>query len=345
MMWLTWRQFRAQAIVSGCVLLALAIALLVTGFGLAHLYTASGLPGCHPQAACQRLAGDFTSQLNGSAYRFVFYLGTVLTYVAPALIGAFWGAPLVARELETGTFRLAWNQSISRRRWLLIKVGLVGLVAMAIGGLLSLMVGWWAEPIYRLTGIATGRNSQSFSRLEPLLFGAHGIAPIGYAAFAFTLGVTAGLLIKRTIPAMAVTLAGFVFVQVAWPAWIRPRLLTPLHSTFPLTPSAIDGLEITNNSQMIIMGAVDKPGAWILSDQTVNSAGHVFSGPPTRACLSGGIQACNNSIGALHLNQLITYQPGSRFWAFQWYETGIFIVLAVALAWFCSMWISRRRLA
>ncbi len=345
MIWLTWRQFRGQAIASGCLLVALAIALLVTGFGLARLYAVSGLAGCHPEAACQRLANDFSIQLRRTPYGFVFNLGTVLTYGAPALIGVFWGAPLVARELETGTFRLAWNQSISRRRWLTIKVGLIGLVAMAVGGLLSLMVSWWAEPIYRATGVVAGRSSLNVGRLEPQQFGAHGIAPIGYAAFAFMLGITVGLLIRRTIPAMAVTLAGFAFVQLAWPAWIRPRLFTPLRSTVQLTSSAIDGLEIRTNSQMIVTGAVNKPGAWILSDQTVNSAGHLFTGPPTRACLTGGIQACNNSIGALHLNQLITYQPASRFWAFQWYETGIFLVLAIALAWFCSLWISRRKLA
>jgi hypothetical protein len=30
----------------------------------------------------------------------------------------FWGAPLVAGELESGTFRLAWTQDVSRVRWL-----------------------------------------------------------------------------------------------------------------------------------------------------------------------------------------------------------------------------------
>jgi len=39
----------------------------------------------------------------------------------PALLGIFWGAPLIARELETGTCRLAWNQSVTRTRWLTVK--------------------------------------------------------------------------------------------------------------------------------------------------------------------------------------------------------------------------------
>ena len=68
-------------------------------------------------------------------------------YLAPALIGLFWGAPLIARELETGTYRLAWNQSVTRSRWTLAKLGIGGLASVAVAGLLSLMITWWASPI------------------------------------------------------------------------------------------------------------------------------------------------------------------------------------------------------
>jgi hypothetical protein len=348
MIWLTWRQFRAQAIMIGCVLAAFAIALLATGPGLAHLYTATGLPGCRSHGDCAQLASQFLRyHIRATGYAALFYLGLGLTYLAPALIGAFWGAPLVAREIETGTFRLAWNQSVSRRRWALAKLGLIGAAAMATAGLLSLMVTWWAEPLYRAVDQVSSPVDGNVSQFVPLLFGAHGIVPVGYAAFGFALGVTAGVLIKRTIPAMAVTLAGFVAVQFAWLSWIRPHLLTPLRVSIPLTPSAITGIGIGtgSNSQMSVSGAVTKPGAWILGNQTVNSAGHPFTGPATQACLSGSQTACDTSIGALHLKLLISYQPASRFWEFQWYETAIFLLLAVALAWSSSLWINRRRLA
>ena len=87
-----------------------------------------------------------------------------------------------------------------------------------------------------------------------------------------------------------------------------------------------------------------KPGAWVLANQTIDPAGHPFTGPPTHACLTQSFQACNASVAKLHLRQVLTYQPSSRYWTFQWYETGIFLVLAVALVWFCYWRISRRHL-
>ena len=106
--------------------------------------------------------------------------------VVPGVIGVFWGAPLVARELETGTYRLAWTQSVTRARWIAVKLGVVGLASMAAAGLLSLMVTWWSSPIDRV-------NMTLYTSFDQ-----RGIVPIGYAAFAFALGVLAGVLIRRT---------------------------------------------------------------------------------------------------------------------------------------------------
>ena len=127
-------------------------------------------------------------------------LALALVLIVPVVIGMFWGAPLVARELETGTFRLAWTQSVTRLRWLLVKLGLVGLASAVVGGLLSLMVSWWFSPIDKV----------SANRFSPAAFGMHGFVPAGYALFAFVLGATVGVLFRRTLPAMAVTLVGFI---------------------------------------------------------------------------------------------------------------------------------------
>ena len=346
MIWLSWRQFRTQAIVAGLVLVAFAIALLATGFSLAHLYSSSGLPGCQSHGSCPHAIQNFMSQMRGSAYAFVFYIGVVLIYGGSALVGAFWGAPLVAREIETGTFRVAWNQSVGRNRWLAVKVTMVGLAAMAGAGLLSLMLNWWVEPVYKAMRFAPPDSSLSYGRLSPLLFGTNGIAPMGYAAFAFALGLAAGVLIKRTLPAMAVTLVGVGFVLLAWPNWVRPHLMAPVHQVVRLTASAIEGFSTSgNNSQMTVFAGVTKPGAWVLSDQVVTPAGHAFTGPATHACINGSPQACSASLAALHLNQLVTFQPASRFWPLQGYETGVYVLAAALLALFCSWWISRRRLA
>ncbi len=345
MIWLTWRQFRTQAIVAGCVLAVYAIVLLATGFGLSHVYNSSGLPGCQSHGTCSQAIHTFSSEMRGSVYAFAFYIGAVLIYAGPAVIGAFWGAPLVAREIETGTFRVAWSQSVSRNRWLIVKVAMVGLAAMLGAGLLSLILNWWAGPVYKAASFAPPDSSLGFSRLSPLLFGTNGIAPIGYTAFGFALGLAAGVLIKRTLPAMAVTLAGLGFVLLAWPNWVRPHLITPVRELVALNTSAIQGLSVSTTHQMTIFAGVSKPGAWVLSDQAVNSAGHAFAGQATNACINFNQQACNASIAALHLKQLVIFQPASRFWPLQGYETGVYVLAAIALALFCSWWISRRRLA
>jgi ABC-type transport system involved in multi-copper enzyme maturation permease subunit len=346
MIWLAWRQFRAQAIASGAVLLVFAIVLLVSGLSLAHLYDHSGLPGCVSQHDCGPSLSGFTSQLRGSSYEFVFYFGIVLIYLAPALMGMFWGAPLIAREFEAGTFRLAWTQSISRNRWLIVKVTLVGVAAMVGAGLLSLMLNWWSVPVYKAARYAAPGSGLSLNRLTPYLFGVNGITPIGYAAFAFALGLTAGVLLRRTVPAMAVTFGGFALVQIVWPLFVRAHLLTPVRRLLPLRASGIGGLSITSdNNQLTVFPLASKPDSWVLSDQALNSAGKPFTGPATHACASGSQQACDAWLNAQHLRQLVVYQPASRYWPLQGYETAIFLAVAIALALICSVRISRRRLA
>ena len=126
----------------------------MTGPHLAHLYATSGLAACPAHGDCSTLTINFLSQMKSDAiYPALYFLDAGILIVAPAIIGIFWGAPLVTRELEAGTFRLAWNQSVTRTRWLAVKLGLTGLAAMATAGLLSLMITWWASPIDRADGL------------------------------------------------------------------------------------------------------------------------------------------------------------------------------------------------
>jgi hypothetical protein len=87
------------------------------------------------------------------------------------------------------------------------------------------------------------------------------------------------------------------------------------------------------------------PGAWIISNQTITPSGRVFVLPNVAACNTGAQQQCNTFLANQHLRRQISYQPASRFWALQAYETAIFLALALALAGFCVWWIRRRRLA
>jgi hypothetical protein len=340
MIWLTWRQFRTQATATAAALVAFAVALAVTGPQLASRYV-TGLAACADHGSCASAAASYLAQLHGTDYVFLFYAGIAVTYLAPALIGIFWGAPLITREFETGTFRLAWNQSVTRTRWLVVKLGLIGLASMIVAGLLSLMTGWWASPLYQAAGQASS-DPLSINRFEPALFGATGIVPIGYAAFGFAFGVTAGVLIRRTVPAMVATLTGFGIVQIAWPAWIRPHLISPVHATSALGAVTFDGTGVSNGALFLQVGSVSgRIGDWITGTYPVNAAGQATTRvPPACASLDERFLSCLSSHG---VQMALSYQPASRYWAFQWSETAIYLVLALVLVGVCAWRIRRRR--
>jgi len=340
MIWLTWRQFRVQALTAATALAAFAILLAATGPHLASLYAASGITGCHG-GSCVAAPVAFLNQLQAtSPYPIVYLLGIALILVAPAITGIFWGAPLIARELETRTFTLAWNQSITRTRWLVVKLTLTGLAAMAVIEALSLMYAWWADPIGKATGLGASTSVFNGGRFSSLIFATHGITPFGYAAFAFTLGTAAGALIRRTVPAMAVTLAIFAAAQIAMPLGVRPHLIPPDRTI--ATIESVD-LDFGSLTATVVPG---QPGAWLISSGAINAAGQPVSNLPAacQAAFSGPKPSspgpCLESRG---YREAITYEPASRYWPLQWIETGIFLALALALAGFCFWWLGRRR--
>jgi hypothetical protein len=326
--------------VAAVTLAGFAVILGVTGPNLAHAYAASGLASC--RGNCTSLSSTFLTQVKSdSVYPLLYFAGGAALYLTPALIGIFWGAPLVSRELEAGTLRLTWNQSVTRTRWMAAKLGLVGLAAMATAGLLSLILTWWSGPIDRAGGFPV--TAGQLSRFSPLVFDARGFAPVGYAAFAFTLGVTVGVLTRRTLPAMAIVLACVAVVQLGWPSVVRPHLIPPVTSTSTVSVN-VSTARVGHEGELAVP-VTGMPGAWIVSNQTITPAGKVFVLPDVVACNTGTEQQCNRFLATQHLRQRITYQPASRFWAFQAYETAIFVVLSLALAGFSVWWIRSRRLA
>ena len=353
MTWLTWRQFRAQAVTAAVALGAFAILLATTGPSLASRFAGSRITDCHGGFAgggCNSAAIAFLNRLAATTvYPAVYALGLVVIIVAPAIIGIFWGAPLIARELETRTFALVWTQGITRTRWLTVKLALTGLAAMAVTEALSLMYAWWAEPIGRAISLGASTSVFTGGRFSPLIFATRGITPLGYAAFAFALGAAAGALIRRALPAMAVTLAIFAAVQIATPLWIRPYLIPPRHTT--ATFASVQAVDIGTLAATVVPG---HPGAWILSSGAVDAAGQpVNLGAVSASCFSqapSGIKegpsapALWQCLQRRHVKAAVTYQPGSRYWPLQGIETGIFLALAVSLAGFFCFWrLGRRR--
>lgn len=348
MTWLTWRQFRTQAMVAATALAAFAVLLAATGPQLASMFAADGLDGCHG-GNCANLADYFTGSLSRSPYMVVYALSTGIILLAPAVIGLFWGAPLIARELETGTAALAWNQSVTRTRWLAVKLAAGALTAMAVTEALTLMQTWWAAPISQAAtdGASIGIGG---SRFTPLNFDTHGITPLGYAAFAFALGVTAGALIRRTVPAMAVTLVVFAAVQIAMPLWIRPNLFPAERAVIPVSSLRPISLQHGGfNGSSFHLGTENlpgQPGAWLLSSGAVNAAGHATSATPaacTARSMRNGGPSFLDCLAGHGIREAITYQPASRYWAFQGTETAISLALALALAGCCFWRLHRRR--
>jgi hypothetical protein len=357
---LTWRQFRIPALVAlGAILVVAALAGL-TGPDLAHVY-ATMMAACRPTGDCSSATEAFLR--TDSVLRTTF--GTLVT-VVPGLIGVFWGAPLIAREIESGTFPLVWTQSVTRTRWLVVKLGVLGLASVLVAGLLSLIITWWARPLDRAAAAVYAT------------FGERDLAPIGYAALAFAIGVTAGMLIRPTVPAMAVALFAFVVVRVGTTYGIRPRIIGPAHRVLALDPtstgfgSEISPASILNSlfnggpSSALEPATPNMPNAWIYSTRVVDSSGHDLTNQVLNAdcpdMASGGgapavpghikvsqsaqqsMQECVSKVGATY-HELVTYQPAGRYWAFQWTELAVYGTAALLLGAFCVWWVRRRRIA
>ncbi|MGH8833950.1 MAG: hypothetical protein ACRDWG_02965 [Actinomycetes bacterium] len=336
MIWFTWRQFRTPAWITVGALAALGVVLVVTGRSIADAYDAANVAACGSD--CTTAIDNFLREVRASTSGTVYDLANILMLVGPALIGIFWGAPLLAHELETGTHRLAWNQSVTRTRWLATKLVIVGGAAALTAGVLSWAIGAWADQIDNAAG----------NRITPGLFSSRGIVPIGYALFAFVLGVTLGMLIRRTVPAMAATLGIYSAVAISMTESFRAHLVPADHTIRSLdiaSPGALDTLMINDDTgQMTVLGSDNLPDAWVLSNQTITDAGQVFSGPVNLQYCgpNAGFDECQEWVGSLGLRQELTYHPADHFWPIQWIETGILIGIALLLAGFCFWWIRRR---
>lgn len=311
MIWLSWRQLRTAAVVTFGALAVIAVVVLVTGLQLRSASTAVGI--CTAGPACETVTQAFLERFQVLQP----LLDKVALLLLPAVTGIFWAAPLVARELDSGTYRLAWTQGVTRTRWLTTKLVLVGLASVAATALLTFMVTWWFTPLDQVGGS---------NRFEPSLFQVRDIAPIGYAVFAFALGVTAGVITRRTLPAMAITLVGYVGFRIVEMLWIRPHFMRALTSTTALEP--VKGPPPGHQ--------IGSP--WVISQTITDPSGHAVDGlritpddpcVATRTCFAG-------------YHQTTVFQPGNRYWPFQWDETALFVGLALGLIALSYWWLRRR---
>lgn len=312
MAWVTWRQHRSQLLIELGVLVTLALAAAGTRIPISEVFHHSALSECVPPSAlpgCDLIIQHFQGEFGSWA--------TVVRGLAvlPALVGLFVGAPLLAREFEHGTFRVAWTQAVTRRRWLLSKTVLLGAATVVAGALASAIVMWWRQPFDALQG-----------RMAPNAFDIEGLVVPAYALFALTVGILAGLLLRRTVAAMTMTLVVFAAARLIVLVFVRPNFMAPLHRT--VLPTA------TGTSS----------GDWVLSDTLVDAGGRQVSTAREDLAILHAQQANidpHTYVVTLGWKRIISYQPADRFWAFQAFEAGLFFALTgMVLA--LSLWLVRR---
>jgi len=270
MTFLIWRLHRAHAIVAAVVIVAVTALIVPTGIAIANSYHHAVMNCSVSQVGCGDIAftvfasnGVFTSLVQDLAMAF------------PLVLGILWGAPLVPREFEASTEDFAWTQGVTRRRWVLANLGWALLVAAAWGGALAALFTWWRGPDNAVDG-----------PVKFIYFDVQGVAPIAYTVFAMALGIAAGALFRRVVPAIMTTLVVFPAVRIVMALFFRPLLAVSQN----ISPRARGGAP---------------PLSWSLFADILSSK-----------------------------TEHIIYLPASRFWPVQGVESGIFLVLALALAIF-----------
>lgn len=299
---MTWRQHRLQLLLGLGVIASAALAALITGLPMQSAYHHHVLSTCLPpssRSGCDIIIRHFESQYGGIV-RIARYL-----VVLPALVGLFVGAPLLARELEHGTHRLAWTQSVTRRRWLLTKVLLLSLATAVGAAALSGLAMWWRHPIDAVQG-----------HMSPSAFEIEGLVVPAYAVFALAVGVLAGALLRRTIPAMSAAVGAFIAVRLAIGKLARPHFMSALHdSAGGLAPSVHARDWVLRNT---LVDAVGRQISVSREDLAIVHAQHARIDP-------------QEYLLSLGWRRAVSFQPASRFWEFQAIEAALFLGLAALI--------------
>ena len=325
----TWRQHRFTLVGMTALLGVLGLYLWLSGLGMHHAYTVA--TACRPadSVACINTVGDFNAAYGTTAQTIA-----ALLHGVPALIGAFVGAPVLARELETGTFRYAWTQGFGRWRWALAKLVLLAIAVAAAAELFSLLFSWYFQPLLDEPGYQTP--------LGPGLFDLRGVTFAAWTLAALAIGALAGMLIRRVVPAIAVTLAAWAGLLLAAGLFLRQHYAVPLITSNPNAGASNNwimaqwwtkgGTTISNPTMnRIIQSTIEQVAPKTNSNFTPDSPDAPFQ-IAQRYLINHGYTLWTR------------YQPASRFWPFQWIEGGWLLALSLLLI-AATVWLVRRRAA
>ena len=325
MAWVTWRQHRVALLGMVVALAAIGAYTWMAGLQVHHAYAAE--LACHPAGsdACLQLTGGFNSPGG------LLTNGWILQLV-PALIGAFVGAPVLAREMETGTYRYAWTQGFGRWRWALAKLAGLAVAVTAAAGAISVLFSWYYQPYFGANNQA--RNLSELTSLAPSLFDLRGVAFGAWTLAAFAIGALAGMLIRKVVPAIAGTLVAYAALAIAIGAWLRGKYFAPIVTRSLNVPSSV-----------WVVSQDWTKGGRVASQSALYQ---VLQGAPAQVAGKEGGGANLHSLAAWQYliqhgyTQVTNYQPATRFWAFQWIEAGWLFGLSVLLL-AVTLWLVRRR--
>ncbi|HUQ59054.1 hypothetical protein [Lentzea sp.] len=267
--WLTWRQHRWPVV--GVTALALGAASIL-------------------------VSTEAERQLVGSLMLPGFY-AIFVQLVFGCVIGVFWGAPLIARELEERTYFVAWGQDVTPVRWLRGKVVVLGLLAVVLGAVIGLGDGF------------TGDQVPTWGAFE-----ASPAVQAGYALFGLALGVLTGLLTRHVVTAMAATLVFYTLVRVLTSVVVRDHLVPAARS-----------IARWDSTPQVPPEALELGRGFV--DSRLDAVAVTAQCQRIHPVNPGNCMASSNAA----VGTYVDYQPADRIGLFQFLECGLFVVLALAL--------------
>jgi hypothetical protein len=229
MIWLIWRQHRGELLGAAVVLAVLGVLLLLHGVPMHQAYDRDGVAACQTlmfggeaagfDASCLDTVMSFDNKYADLPEQFATWLPFL-----PMLAGMLIGAPLLAREYEQGTWQLAWTQGVTRTRWLAAKLSMVLGGVVVASAVFAAGVSWWFGPL------APNPFTQAKFNHAPPVFAA-------YVMVAVAIGILAGVVLRRTLVAAAVTVGGYLAVRLPIEFGLRPHYRDPVMTDDPSVES------------------------------------------------------------------------------------------------------------
>jgi hypothetical protein len=336
--WVAWRLQRGTLLALGVLSCAVAAWLVISGLHARSVFGALARAHCNGPGPAPRACYGLPT---GSA---TTILGPVLLNGLPVLIGMFVGAPLFARDFESGTQRFAFTQGTSRSRWVVSRLALMAAACMPVAAALGLLSSWWLTPF-------RGANSpwwpgSYLTTVTPVLLA-------GWTLLGLMAGAALSMLVRRTVRAIAAT--GAVLGVLAYQAAVSLRgALLSIDPLVTRTDPGVFSVCGTSCTQSVAppgqtYGGFAQGGytvsGWFtgsdgrrLSDAAVN---RIVARMPQKIAVS---DRAPGWFASHHLSYWLAYQPASRYWLFQWAEFAMLAAVA-ALLGAGTVALARRRAA